>query len=81
MISGILALILDAAIPLINFFIRNSVKNAEAKDKMFKLIENHSNDVMKTVSVRRDLDDLRREIKRRSDAGLKKVIDNDNSLS
>lgn len=67
MIAGLITLVLEAAIPLINLFIKNAERNREMKDKMFKMIEKHSSAVMKNVSLRRDLEDLRADIKKHNE--------------
>jgi len=67
MISGIINLILQAAIPLINFFVKNAEKNREMKEKMFKAVENHSKNVTKNISLRRDLEELRRQARAKPD--------------
>lgn len=64
MISGIISLALQAIVPLINLFIRNAQKNAEMKAKMFKMVEDHSKNVMKNVSIRRDLEELRAQARK-----------------
>lgn len=70
MISSIMSLLLEAALPLINFFVRNAERNREMKSKMFKVVENHSKNVMKNVSLRRDLEDLRDTVRRPKDKNL-----------
>ena len=67
MISGIINLVLQAAIPLINFFVKNAEKNREMKEKMFKAVENHSKNVIKNVSLRRDLEELRKQARAKQD--------------
>jgi len=64
MISGIISLVLQLAVPLINLFVRNAQKKAEMKNKMFKMVENHTKNVMRNVQLRRNLENLRSEARK-----------------
>lgn len=63
MIAALITSVIDLAMPLINLFIRNSEKNREMKEKMFKMIENHSSKIQENVTLRRGYEDIRRMVK------------------
>ena len=63
MIASIISGFLGLLVPLIDLFIKDYQKRQQLKDQMFRLAEKHSQNVLKNVQIRRDLEYLRDKIK------------------
>ena len=59
---NVISLILQAAIPLINIFVKRSEKKSEMKRKMFEFARKYDEQVLANAKLRQEYDQLKNEI-------------------
>lgn len=64
MIASIITLAMQIALPLINLFIKNAERKRALKESMFKIIEQHSKNILRNVQLNRELEELRSQARK-----------------
>lgn len=61
---NLIALVLQAAIPFINFFFKRSARNAEMKQKMFDIMSKYDDQVQQNARLRSEYEKLKAELEK-----------------